>query len=153
MSLGDGMIRPIETKDVFACQNIVWQNWNVDILNRFIDEVGMAFNKTLKWPPEYFVYESINIDCIPEIIGFAGIMPSYLKEGVWDLVWVNVAKDCQHIGVGTELVDYIIDKVKERGGIAIHLMTEKFVFFGKFGFDGYCDGKYGGNWAFMSLVF
>ena len=145
------MIRPIEVKDVIACHAIVLDNWEAVVAERFKHELDMAFNTTLKWPPEYFVYESYSLDGVLEIIGFAGIMPSFLKEGVWDLVWVNVARDCQRIGVGTDLVDYIIDLVKERKGIAIHLMTEKPEFFGRFGFVAEDCGNYSG-WTFMSMV-
>ena len=151
------MIRPIEVKDVIACHKIVLDNWGSVVAERFKHELDMAFNTTLKWPPEYFVYISYNIDMAPEVIGFAGSMPSYLKEGVWDLVWVNVARDCQGLGIGSDLVDHIIDLVKERKGTAIHLMTEKPEYFVRFGFDYSCIGEvffggYGGDWVLMSIV-
>jgi len=151
------MIRPIEVKDVIACHTIVLDNWDAVVAERFKHELDMAFNTTLKWPPEYFVYESYSLDGVLEIIGFAGIMPSFLKEGVWDLVWVNVARDCQRIGVGADLVEHIIELVRERKGIAIHLMTEKPEYFIQFGFDDSCSdevffGGYGGDWTLMRIV-
>ena len=123
------MIRELEKKDIHACVEIVRENWDDKVAERFWDEVQHAFLRGMKWPPEYFVYEEAG-----EVVAFAGMMESWLMHRVMDFIWINVKKDYQGYGYGRELTEYRIERCKKYDMRAINLMTQKPNFFEPFGF-------------------
>jgi GNAT superfamily N-acetyltransferase len=79
-----------------------------------------------EFKPTYFVAE-VN----GEVIGFAGMIPSWNMHRVWDFIWINVRKDRQRQGVGRQLTEHRIKKVIEADGRVIQLMTKDAGFFGR----------------------
>jgi GNAT superfamily N-acetyltransferase len=157
-------IRKIQPRDVPACAEIVRLNWGDVVAERFRDEVCHVWIPGIKWPPMYYVA----LDCEPEddvenpaeeipLMGFAGMMESWLMNGVWDFIWINVHPEYQGDGVGKRLTETRILEVRIRGGSAIHIMTKKYTFFRQFDFrvaHVYLDdveiGKQPENWILMT---
>lgn len=137
------MIRDLEKADIPACIAIVLDNWNQDTADRFSHEISHALNGSMKWPPEYFVFEISK-----EIVGFAGMMPSWLMYGVWDLIWINVKKDFQGQSIGSQLTHLRISEIDRLGGSVINLMTKNTKFFSKFSFK--TTYRYQGGWNLMT---
>lgn len=135
----------MEKSDIFACQKIVQRNWGDKIADRFIDESWHAFYTNVKWPPKYFVYESDG-----KVVGFAGMMWSWIMTGVMDFIWINVEPEHQKIGIGKMLTEHRIRECKRSSDVSlIHLMTQKPAFFYKMGFG--VTKLYHGDWTLMSL--
>jgi GNAT superfamily N-acetyltransferase len=121
-------IRPIELRDVAACQAIVRENWGVEPARRFAAEVSQVWSLDLdeEFKPTYFVAEDDD-----EIVGFAGMIPSWIMHRVWDFIWINVRKDRQRQGIGRQLTEHRIMKVIAADGRVVQLMTEDVGFFGR----------------------
>lgn len=137
------MIRELDpTKDILPCRDIVAANWGETVAQHFNKEVNHLILCNMAWPPIYYVAE---ID--DRIVGFAGMMPSWLMNGIWDLIWINIHPDFQGRGIGQLLTSHRIDQIRERDGTAIHLMTKQYSFFRKFGFK--VTHVYDGQWALM----
>lgn len=148
MGVSNGMdhavIRDLESSDVPACIEIVRTNWGDEVATRFTDEVGHAFNTTMKWPPHYFVW-----DAQGDILGFAGMIPSWVMHGVWDFIWINVKPEAQNKKIGAHLTSLRISEVQRQGGAVINLMTKNDYFFTHFGFE--VIRTYQGDWHLMTL--
>ena len=138
-----GDIRAIRQQDVAACVDLVHKNWGKKIARRFEVEVHHAFNPTLAWPPEYFVY----VRSEGNILGFAGMHQSWIMHGVWDLIWINVDPNFQSSGIGTALTKARLKHIQGCKGTAVHLMTKNIKFFKKFDFK--VSRKYG-DWNLMT---
>jgi len=135
-------IRPITTADIDACHAIVLANWNPTVAKRFLSEISQVWAE-MNDPHIYYVAVESGF-----VVGFIGIMQSYIMHGIWDLVWVNTHKDFQGEGIGTELVEYCLREILECDGRAVHLMTKTPTYFEQFGFN---SVKEYGEWKLMSL--
>lgn len=124
-------IRAIRISDVDACARIVRDNWGRDVGDKFLVEVAHVWAMDMENPPAYYVADSER----GEVIGFAGMMSSFLMHGIWDLIWINVKKEYQREGVGKRLTEYRVTEIKRCNGSAIHLMTQSPLFFEKLGFE------------------
>jgi N-acetylglutamate synthase-like GNAT family acetyltransferase len=138
-------IRRLRNDDISACQEIVRTNWNDEIALRFREEVDHVLTN-MAWPPIYFVAEEDGV-----IVGFAGMMESWLMEGVWDFIWINVHIDHHGKGIGKALTKHRINEVIFRGGAAIHLMTRQPEYFEQFDFA--ISHSYVGGWYLMIRQF
>lgn len=133
-------VRPIKVKDVDACYKIVRANFTSEVAGRFLDEIGQLWTD-MSFPPIYYVAEMDNA-----VVGFAGMIESWLLYRVWDFVWINVNKDYQKAGVGKALMEHRINEVIRCDGRTIHLMSRHPAYFEKFGFT---VSKDYGAWKFM----
>jgi len=86
--------------------------------------------------PKYLVVKEKS-----KIIGIAGYMQSYEDYNIYELFWVNVKKEFQGKGIGTELVNQIIKEIKKLKGeykkallIELSVTDAKSRFYKKFGF-------------------
>lgn len=79
--------------------------------------------------PRYIVAEEDG-----KLIGFAGIAPSWFDYGVWEILWVNVVRDHQGRGIGSALVQKLIDiaRTEKRDMIILSCTQQKF--YERFGF-------------------
>jgi N-acetylglutamate synthase-like GNAT family acetyltransferase len=140
------MIRDLEPADVAECVEIVRLNWGDGVADRFSDEVSHAFNNTMRWPPQYFVYDEPKTN---KILGFAGMIPSWVMHGVWDFIWINVAEEARGQNIGLQLTTFRISEVTRQSGKVINLMTQAPGFFSKLGFES--THTYHGGWKSMTL--
>lgn len=136
-------IRAIRQSDVDACYDIVRDNWNKAIADRFLIEVAHVWAIEMDNPPSYYVADNDR----GEIIAFAGMMSSFLMDGVWDIPWVNVKQGFQKEGLGSRLMTHMIGEIKQCGGGVIHLMTKTPDYFVKLGFTKVTEY---GDWNLMS---
>lgn len=123
------MIRELLLCDIPACVEITRTNWGEDIANRAGLEFKQAFTDS-PWRPVFFVYEHND-----QVVGYAGFQPSMIFSGIYDFIWVNVRDDYQRQDVGSQLTRHRIEEIRKRNGRAIHLMTQKYRFFRRFGFQ------------------
>jgi GNAT superfamily N-acetyltransferase len=114
-------IRPIELRDVAACKAIVRENWGIEPARRLAAEVSHVWSLDLdeEFKPQYFVAEDDG-----EVVGLAGMIPSWIMHRVWDFIWINVRKNRQREGIGRMLTEHRIMKVIAADGRVIQLMTK-----------------------------
>ena len=122
-------IRAMRESDVPSCYEITLLNWNKTIADNFLIEVAHSWSG-MESAPTYYIAETDD----GVVIGYAGIMHSFIKTGVWDIVWVNVKKGYKGEGVGMKLMGLLISEVKKANGVVIHLMTKSPSYFSQFGF-------------------
>lgn len=67
----------------------------------------------------------------PAISGYICYGPTPLTEGTWDVYWIAVAAGEQGKGVGSALLTYAEDKIKEAGGRLIVIETSSQPSYGK----------------------
>ena len=136
------LIREIEKRDIWACTQIVQENWGSIVADRFWDEVQHVWLAGMKWPPQYLVAE---VD--GKVVGFAGMMESWIMHGVWDLIWINVKKTHQGQGIGKALTERRIAAIDRQKGAVVNLSTQSPRFFDIFGFN---ETHSVDGWSFMT---
>jgi N-acetylglutamate synthase-like GNAT family acetyltransferase len=85
---------------------------------------AMFKNYTVK--PQYVIAEDKG-----EILGFAGYIQSWMDYNIYNIFWVNVAPAYQRKGVGSALVEKIINTIKKKNASMILLTTSKPKFYSK----------------------
>lgn len=135
-------IRPIRNTDIDACYKIVRTNWSSAVADRFLSEVDQI-NSDFMWPPIYYVAV---VD--GSVVGFAGMIQSWILNGIWDFIWINVHKDFQKSRIGKALTEHRIKEVLRCDGRVIQLMTKSPLYFEQFGFT---VVKNYGEWNLMTL--
>lgn len=136
-------IRALRQSDVDDCYQITLHNWNKTIADNFLIEVSHAWSG-MEYAPSYYIAE----DDAGAVIGYAGVMHSFIKTGVWDIVWVNVKKGYKGEGVGKRLMSHLITHVQTEQGVVIHLMTKSPSYFTQFGFTELTTYD---NWHLMAM--
>jgi N-acetylglutamate synthase-like GNAT family acetyltransferase len=136
-------IRAMRESDVPVCYEITLNNWNVVIADNFLIEVSHAWSG-MEYAPSYYIAEADD----GTVIGYAGVMHSFIKTGVWDVVWINVKRGHKGEGVGMKLMGLLISEVKKANGVVIHLMTKSPSYFSQFGFSKITQYD---SWTMMSL--
>lgn len=129
-------IRPIKKSEIRLASKIVELNYSKRYGKSSFKEITAAFsNKTC--PPKYLVVEENK-----KIIGVAGYGISWMDYGVYTIFWVNVTPEFQSKGIGTILVNQVINKIKKSKYLGIqaklilitstekntHFYTKKFGF-------------------------
>lgn len=128
----------MEGNDLQACVEITRVNWDDNEARKSRDQFIQLQNA------KYFVaLENA------KIVGWAGIMPSPIKEGVWELIWVNVHPDYRNRGIGEDLTNLRISEAKRGDAKVLHLVTNQTKFFAKFGFSVTLPYP-GGKWFLMT---
>lgn len=69
-----------------------------------------------------------------ELLGFAGVAPSWFDYGVWEIMWVNVRQEHQGKGIGTRLVEKLIQIARAADRKMIVLSCTAPAFYERFGF-------------------
>ncbi len=135
-------IRSIHQTDVDSCYLIVNANWGETVAHRFLSEVSQVWTDMLE-PPLYYV---ATVD--GSVVGFGGIIRSWIMFGVWDVTWVNIKKEFQNEGLGKALIEYCLKEILTCNGKVVNLMTKSPDFFNHFGFNVIKDY---GDWKLMTL--
>lgn len=128
-------IHAMKKQDVSDAVRIIHRNYPEINKERPKKELLEMFSKS-PIKPEYFVAKENN-----QIVGVAGYIQSYEDYNVYELFWVNVAKEFQGKGIGTKLVETIIQRIKKLKGeykkallIELSATEAKSTFYKKFGF-------------------
>jgi N-acetylglutamate synthase-like GNAT family acetyltransferase len=79
--------------------------------------------------PHYYVAEIEE-----KVVGYAGFRDMWIAPDTYELVWINVKKGFEGLGIGRELTLKRIEHIKSLDGSLIMLMTHKPKFFEKLGF-------------------
>jgi len=98
--------------------------------------------------PTYIVAEDKE-----EIIAFGGFIPSWIDNMVFSIFWVNTNPAHKNKGVGSKLIENLINRIRETKSIKakmILISTKIPVFYKKFGFKRVTP-KYDGDYRIMSL--
>ena len=107
-------LRPLLEKDRAALLSILiktraFTSAEIDVAMELIDIV--LKDRTQK---------DYQIDCMAEdqdlAVGYICYGPAPMTEGTFDLYWIAVDPDFQEKGVGSTLVDFLEEAVKDRGG-------------------------------------
>ena len=121
---------------------LVRDNWDEACYRRFYDQFVEYLNGG-PYDPEFYVAVIKT-----EIIGFVALRQSMIMDGFWELPWVVVRKDYQGGGIGDGLMNFALDVVRGRDGLAVLLATQKPTFFKRLGF--LTDREHGNGWHAMS---
>lgn len=138
-------IRFLEQKDIPQCVGIMKQNYPTahKYHKRISIELTAMFVDTTN-PPQYFVIEKEQ-----KVIGFAGFSQSWMDYDVYEVYWVNIDPQYQRHGLGSVLINRIIEEVCNRNGARILLTTTSPAFYEQFGFTVF--EKMPGEYSLMML--
>lgn len=118
--------------DIDALVGIIDQNYPEEAYEpKARKEIADAFSKgPIK--PAYLVVE--DLDGAP--IAFGGYIQSWMDYHIYELFWVNVAKHFQGKGIGTHLVQALINAITVRDAQAelICITTQRQKFYEQLGF-------------------
>lgn len=111
-------IRFLQESDIPQASAIVGKNYNKPYEEMSAAEMQEMFGSaTIK--PKYMVVEEDDT-----IVACAGFMQSWMDYNIWNIFWVNVDPDRQRCGIGKQLVQRVIDEIKEdMGGVCLILLT------------------------------
>lgn len=137
-------IRPATRLDMDQCAMLVRYNWGDESCQRVYDQFVESLNCG-QYDPQFFVAQPFDGSAI---VGFCAMRKSMLMNGFWEFIWVAVHEDHQGRGIGEMLTDYRLDVVRENGGTAAILVTQKPKYFNRFGFITSQDC--GNGWVVMT---
>lgn len=126
-------IRPAKSTDIDGMRVVATQAWQTtpapiigtDTVETFLDEYydTESFQSRLD-------HEAIILDVATspeeEIVGYVLANPTEGDETTFSLVQIYVSPDCQREGIGSQLLDYIEQKIRHRGGerLTLGVMAE-----------------------------
>ena len=142
------IIRHATKKDVSQMLKIIGVNnpkYPVSVARKEIMEMfSGALHK-----PIYLVMEDKK-----EVIGLGGFVRSWIDNKVVNIFWINVKSEYQGNGIGSKLIEGLIEEIGKLGkpvAKMVTLSTNKPKFYGKFGFKK-ISPKYDGNYILMGKV-
>lgn len=114
------MIRKLTGSDREKIKRILEStgNFNEDEINIAMELINIYINDENQKDYEIFVDEEEN-----QIRGYVCIGPRPLTTGTYDLYWIAVNPEVQSKGIGSNLIKYIEDHIKERQGRLILIET------------------------------
>ena len=114
------MIRKLIESDREKIKSILesTDNFNEDEINIAMELINIYINDENQKDYEIFVDEEEKV-----IRGYVCIGPRPLTTGTYDLYWIAVNPDVQSKGIGSRLIKYIEDHIKERQGRLILIET------------------------------
>ncbi len=123
-------IRPIRLDEAGEASRIIFTNYKNKKYQRSSKLEIEAMFKNYVYKPKYMVAEENG-----GITGFAGYIVSWMDYNIYQIFWVNVRPEYQKKGIGTALVNKIIQNVKKKKNVSLILLsTNKPKFYEKFGF-------------------
>ncbi len=114
------MIRKLVESDREKIKRILEStgNFNEEEINIAIELINIYINDENQKDYEIFVDEEKN-----QIRGYVCIGPRPLTTGTYDLYWIAVNPEVQSKGIGSSLIKYIEDHIRERQGRLILIET------------------------------
>jgi len=110
-------------------------------------ELNEMFSKSLL-KPTYIIAEDKK-----EILAFGGFIPSWVDNMVFNIFWVNTNTKYQSQGIGSKLMNNLIDRIRNKKNIKVKMIlisTKIPNFYKKFGFKK-LKPKYDRNYSLMLL--
>lgn len=103
-------IRPLRESEIGDVSRIVGRNWGEEYVAVSRKEFEAMFTEgVLK--PSYIVAEQEK-----RIVGVAGYVQSWMDYRVYQMFWVNVLPELRGQGIGTSLIERVIQDVKSQEG-------------------------------------
>ncbi len=117
------MIRPLIHDDREKIKNILidTNNFNDDEVSIALELLDVYLNNPEQ--KDYEIFVDVNNENTSELNGYVCIGPRPLTEGTYDLYWIAVNPKIQSKGVGSKLVLYIEEHIKNKGGYLILIET------------------------------
>lgn len=123
------MIRPLTPSDIPTCVELCENNFKLLDFNYDIGKELLAqFDNNIR-EIEFYVYDD------GVIKGFAGLANCWFDDGVYGLCSCYVHVDHHGLGIGKELTEYRINRIKELGGEIIFSTTKQPWHLERFGFE------------------
>ena len=124
------MIRPLIKDDRDKIRQILidTDNFNEDEITIALELIDVYLNNGEQ--KDYEIFTDENEDDKNGVNGYVCIGPRPLTDGTYDLYWIAVNPKIQSKGVGSRLVKYIEDHLKNKNGRLVLIETS-----GKEGYD------------------
>lgn len=139
-------IRKATKKDIFQMMEIIRSNSPRYPKNIAKKEIEEMFSQSL-YKPTYLVIEDGK-----KVIAFGGFVRSWADGLIFNLFWVNVNPKNKGRGIGTKLIEELINKIKnlkEKPKAKLIILATKIPsFYKKFGFE-IITNKYDKNFILM----
>jgi len=139
-------IRKATKKDISEMMRIIVINSPSYPKNIAKKEIEEMFSKSL-YKPTYLVIEENK-----RVIAFGGFIRSWMDSMIFNLFWVNTNPKNKGIGIGTKLIEELINeikKIKEKPKAKLIILSTKIPsFYKKFGFK-ILTNKYDGDYVLM----
>lgn len=100
------LIRPMKKSEAGIASKIIGNNYSKSWELTSLKELNAMFNNKVI-PPKYLVSEDKG-----KIVGLGGYIQSWMDYHVYNIFWINVEKSNQHKGIGTKIVQEIINNIK-----------------------------------------
>lgn len=124
------MIRKLEKRDIKSCVEICENNFKLLGYHYETEKEFLAmFSENIN-QLEFYVYEENGI-----IKGVGGLANCWFDDGVFGLCTCYVEPKYQKQGVGKELTEYRINRIRELGGEIIFSTTTQVWHLKRFGFE------------------
>jgi len=117
------MIRNLIQDDREKIKNILidTNNFNDDEVSIALELLDVYLNNSEQ--KDYEIFVDVNDENANELNGYVCIGPRPLTEGTYDLYWIAVNPKIQSRGVGSKLVLYIEEHIKNKGGYLVLIET------------------------------
>ena len=139
--------RKAKKEDIPQMHNILRTNSPKYPKTLALQELDEMFSNALI-KPTYIIAEHKD-----EILAFGGFTPSWIDNRVFNIFWVNTNHTHQNQGVGSKLMENLINRIRNTRNIRAKMIlvsTKISAFYNKFGFKR-ITSKYDGEYILMSL--
>lgn len=122
-------IRPLKKADIASAAAIIGKNYSKRDEKYATRELEAMFDRAVG-APIYYVAEEKG-----KIIGLAGYIQSWMDYSIYQIFWVNVALEHQKSGVGSALIDRVIQAIKTKKDARYILLSSKLTeYYSRWGF-------------------
>ena len=121
------MIRPTTADDVpvlieLARETGVFKSREIDTLREVLDAYLAK--------PGGDGYFCATCEQDGRVLGFTIYGPNPMTDRTWDLYWIAVTRPAQGVGIGTELLRFVEDDIRSRGGRLLLIETSSLPHYG-----------------------
>ncbi|HTY10828.1 MAG TPA: GNAT family N-acetyltransferase [Bacteroidota bacterium] len=107
-------IRPLQSEDKEPIEKLlratdVFSNEEIDVA---IELIEICLNDKQQGDYEIFSY----VDSAQQVAGYVCIGPTPSTQGTYDLYWIAVTPSVHGKGIGSELLRFVEERIKEKGG-------------------------------------
>lgn len=123
-------LRGLRQRDIPAALKLIKENYphHPHYLRRAKRELKAMFTSDVVIPTYIAAFHK------KQLIGFAGLSPSWMDYDVYTLFWVNVKPSFQGQGIGTRMIQLLVTTARRRGSKFLLLTTTKPRFYKRLNF-------------------